>query len=393
MFFKVYVTYWKELLSLGTVLGLPVPVSAAVYLRKIVAYPLGISFITFQAVSYLFDVYKKRVEAESSLFRFSLYLLLFPKLIAGPIVRYRDLKAQLGERVFNAEGVAAGARRFIIGLAKKALIADRLSLVVDQGVFFHLRELNTPQAWLVLVCYTLQIYYDFSGYTDMALGIGQMFGFQFVENFNYPYITRSISEFWRRWHISLSSWFRDYVFYPLERRRHGAVGIWQPLNILIVFLLTGLWHGITPNFILWGLLHGSAIALEGGAFGRWLKKSWRPLQHLYALLVVMVGWVFFRTSTLEQALVYLGVLSGFSAGAGNISFTVLPPLEGMGWVVLATGMIFSMPVRDWLYRLRPAWFSWRGAGFLRDVLLLGLLVASVIFLASSSYQPYIYGKF
>ena len=245
--------------------------------------PLGLSFITFQVISYLIDIDNEIVDSEKSLLNFSLYILLFPKIILGPITRYRDLAGQLLERKITAEGAASGARRFIVGLAKKVLIADTLARMVNPAFDLSSPNFSTGIAWLVLVGYAIQLYFDFSGYTDMAIGLGQMLGFRFVENFNYPYISRSISEFWRRWHISLSSWFRDYVFLPLEFARRGTVRFRQQTNILVVFLLTGLWHGVTLNFVIWGLIHGLALALEMTGFGRWLKKAWPPLQHvLYA---------------------------------------------------------------------------------------------------------------
>ncbi len=269
MFFKVALTY-----GTGWLAFLPGGMAEGIAHNSL---PLGLSYITFQVIAYLVDVYNEVHDSEKSLLNFSLFVLLFPKMITGPIVRYRDLAEQLTNRQVSAAAAALGARRFIIGLAKKTLIADQLARVVNPAFGLAAPDFSTGIAWLVLVGYALQLYFDFSGYTDMAIGMGQMFGFRFVENFNYPYIARSISDFWRRWHISLSSWFRDYVFVPLEfaRRRSGGV-FRQQTHILIVFLLTGLWHGVTLNFVLWGLVHGLAIALEMSGFGRWLKKSGRP---------------------------------------------------------------------------------------------------------------------
>ena len=219
-----------------------------------VKFPLGLSYISFQVIAYLVEVYKHRYYAESDFIKFSFYILLFPKLLVGPITRYGTLKDQIDKIEISVNDVADGIRRFVEGLAKKTLIADTLSKVVIPIFNLDSPTITPWIAWLVLISYTLQIYFDFSGYTDMAIGIGKMMGLRFVENFNFPYLAKSIGDFWRRWHISLSSWFRDFVFYPLERRRLRWVG--QPINILIIFILTGLWHGFTLNYVTWGLVHG-----------------------------------------------------------------------------------------------------------------------------------------
>jgi alginate O-acetyltransferase complex protein AlgI len=263
-------------------------------------------------------------------------------------------------------------------------------------------------AWLVLVGFALQLYFDFSGYTDMAIGLGQMLGFRFVENFNYPYISKSIGEFWRRWHISLSSWFRDYVFYTLEfaSRRTTFGGrvyarLRQPVNILIVFWLTGLWHGVTLNFILWGLVHGLALALEATGFGRWLKKAWRPLQHAYALLVILLGWVFFRSPDLAYAGQFLARLSGSTQGITRLPYSLtrpLPIVENSVWLALALGILFSLPV---LPAVQRAWKAAAGSRPLlrgtaivsADVFLLFLLFGSVAATVGSTFVASIYGGF
>lgn len=405
LFFKLvtaYGTAWLVFLPGGLV-------------QEITRYPLplGLSYITFQVISYLVDVYNELCDSEKSFLNFSLYILLFPKIITGPITRYRDLADQLSNREVTARGAAAGARRFILGLAKKALIADQLARIVNPAFALSTPAFSTGTAWLVLVGFALQLYFDFSGYTDMAIGLGGMLGFRFVENFNYPYISRSITEFWRRWHISLSSWFRDYVFYPLEfsRRRSGAAqtpsaaqraGLFrQQTDILAVFLLTGLWHGVTINFVLWGLVHGLALALEMTIFGRWLKNAWKPLQHAYALLVILFGWVFFRSTTPEYAGLFLARLVGLGQGAGVVPYSVtrpLPLIENSVWLALLLGILFSLPV---LPALRAAWkrFTGRyplaaGAGLVgSDLLLLFLLVSSVAASVGSTFVASIYGGF
>ncbi len=227
--------------------------------------PLGISFFTFQAMSYLVDVYRGENQAQRSLVNVALYIALFPQLIAGPIVRYHDIASQIRDRVISLLLINSGIQRFIYGLAKKVLIANPLGLVADQVFAISGGDLTTGTAWLGLVCYTLQIYFDFSGYSDMAIGLGRMLGFRFLENFNYPYISRSIKEFWRRWHISLSSWFRDYLYIPLGGNKKGKLRTYQ--NLLIVFCLCGLWHGASWTFLVWGLFHGVFLILERTRFG------------------------------------------------------------------------------------------------------------------------------
>ena len=396
-FFKITVRYWPQILSLTAGLtGWVLPKTAAAYLQKGFVFPLGLSFLAFQGTAYLLDIRKNPQNAASSLRDCLTYLLLFPKLLAGPIVRYREITAQLRSPTVTSAQLADGVRRFITGLAKKLLIADQLARLTDGGIFAQSApNLTTGIAWLALLAYTLQIYYDFSGYTDMAIGMGQMFGLRFAENFNHPYISRSISEFWRRWHITLSSWFRDYVFYPLERKRHSAGGLRQPANILIVFLLTGLWHGVSVNFLLWGGLHGLAIAFENMPAGKKLSRLWSPLQHLYALLIVLTGWVFFRSPSLPFALGYLRTLAGFPTGSGLLPYSILPPLEGPFWLALAAGIVFVLPLREVLKplegKLAGAWSA--ALGLALDAGRIGLFWISLIALAGSSYQPYIYGGF
>jgi alginate O-acetyltransferase complex protein AlgI len=364
-------------------------------------FPLGLSYLAFQLISYHLDIYNEQVDSDKSLLNFSLYVLLFPKIIVGPITRYRDLAPQLAERTVTAVEAAAGARRFILGLTKKVLIADTLARVINPAFALPAPNFGAGIAWFVLIGYALQLYFDFSGFTDMAIGLAQLLGFRLVENFNYPYISRSISEFWRRWHISLSSWFRDYVFYPLEFTRRRANRWRQTLHVLIVFLLTGLWHGLTLNFALWGLIHGLAIGLEMSGFGRTLKRLWPPLQHVYTLSILLVGWVFFRANSLAYAIGFLGRLAGWRGGITPLPFSVtrpLPIIDPSVWFALALGIFFCLPVYPWL---RKTWagFSARGAGFAfasrvgADLLLLVLLVGSVAFMLGYQYVANIYASF
>src|SRR5260221_554523 len=273
--------------------------------------PLGISFFTFHAISYVVDVYKRNADAERNIPRFALYILLFPQLIAGPIIRWRDIAAQLPTREQRVADFAYGARRFVLGLGKKVLIANTLGRAADAIFGLPAGELSTPLAWLGLFCYTLQIYFDFSGYSDMAIGLMRMFGFRILENFNYPYVSRSIREFWRRWHISLSTWFRDSLYIPLGGNQRGERRAYA--NLVIVFLLCGLWHGASWPFVLWGGWHGAFLVAERAGLDRVLRRI-GGFTHVYALLAVMGGWVLFRCDTLTKAAQYYAALSGFADG-------------------------------------------------------------------------------
>ena len=257
---------------------------------KTIVLPIGISFFTFQIMSYVIDVYRGNVPAQKNLINLALYISLFPQLIAGPIVRYIDVEAQIKQRESTWDGAYVGVKRFAIGFAKKVLIADQLATLADT-VFAGGNYPSMLSHWIGIIAYTLQIYYDFSGYSDMAIGLGKIFGFDFLENFNYPYISRSIKEFWRRWHISLSSWFRDYLYIPLGGNRKGKVRTY--INLIIVFFVTGLWHGASFNFIVWGLYYAVFLVIERLGFGKRLEKLPRIIQHVYTLLVVVIGWVFF----------------------------------------------------------------------------------------------------
>ena len=262
-----------------------------------VKYPLGLSYVTFQVIAYFFEVYKNRLDSEKDLLNFSFYLLLFPKIPVGPITRYSQLRDQIINIQVEPSDVADGIRRFITGFAKKALIADTLAKVVTPIFNLSSPTISPSIAWLVIISYSLQLYFDFSGYTDMAIGIGRMMGFRFMENFNFPYISKNIGEFWRRWHISLSSWFRDFVFFPLERRRLKWIG--QPVNILIVFILTGLWHGLTSNFVIWGLIHGLALVFEANSFG----------EEVSFLVGTSAAYIRFRCNTFRMGIFSISIHS------------------------------------------------------------------------------------
>ncbi len=264
-----------------------------------IALPIGISFFTFHALSYVIDVYRGDARALRNPFDMGLYISLFSQLIAGPIIRYHDIAAQLQERSVTRSLFARGVRRFIVGLGKKVLIANTLAVSADLIFTIPGDQLTMGLAWLGVLCYALQIYFDFSGYSDMAIGLGLMFGFRFLENFNYPYISQSLTEFWRRWHISLSNWFRDYLYIPLGGNR---VAPWRVyLNLVIVFFLCGLWHGASWNFVVWGLFHGTFLVIERMGLARRMAEWHQPFRHVYAMLVVLVSWVFFRADSLPAA--------------------------------------------------------------------------------------------
>lgn len=359
--------------------------------------PIGISFFTFQAMSYVIDVRRGEGHVQRNPVNFATYIALFPQLIAGPIVRYRDIAAQLDERTVDRAIFASGVRRFIVGLGKKLLIADVAAQTADQIFGLEAAAIGPGAAWLGIVCYTLQIYFDFSGYSDMAIGLGRMFGFRFLENFEHPYISTSITEFWRRWHISLSSWFRDYLYIPLGGNRKGKLRTY--LNLVTVFFLCGLWHGASWNFVLWGLFHGGFLVLERIGLER-ATKALGPLRHVYVLLVVMVGWVFFRAENLGQALEYLASMVGLGPSAEGVHAEGMTPfLDSLLAVVLVAGAVGATP---WIPRLAARMESRResSATGLPDLLevgataaLFGVALLSALQMAASSYSPFIYFRF
>jgi len=356
--------------------------------------PLGISFFTFHAISYVVDVYKGNAHAERNLPRFALYILLFPQLIAGPIIRWRDIAAQLPARGERIADFAYGVRRFVLGLGKKVLIANSLGAVADRIFALPAAELTTPLAWLGLVCYTLQIYFDFSGYSDMAIGLMRMFGFRILENFNYPYISRSIREFWRRWHISLSNWFRDYLYIPLGGNQRGEKRAYA--NLVIVFLLCGLWHGASWPFVLWGAWHGLFLVAERAGLDAWLRRT-GPLSHAYAMAAVMGGWVLFRCETLTQAGHFYAALLGFAPGDPARSM-VAEYLDPFVATMLVVAIVFATPLARRIGRWRDRAASAGGAGgtlaLWLDMAWTGtvFLLASA-FLAAGTYNPFIYFRF
>jgi alginate O-acetyltransferase complex protein AlgI len=350
--------------------------------------PLGISFFTFHAISYVVDVYKGNAHAERNLPRFALYILLFPQLIAGPIIRWRDIAGQLPARAERISDFAYGVRRFVLGLGKKVLIANTLGAVADRIFALPAAELTTPLAWLGLACYTLQIYFDFSGYSDMAIGLMRMFGFRILENFNYPYIARSIREFWRRWHISLSNWFRDYLYIPLGGNQRGERRAYA--NLVIVFLLCGLWHGASWPFVLWGAWHGVFLVVERAGLDRVLRRI-GPLQHVYALLAVMGGWVLFRCETLTEAIAYYAALLGNAQG-DPVRRPLAEFLDPFVAFTLLVGIVFATPLARTIGQWRDRHANAAVLGL--DVAWLAVVfVLASSFLAAGTYNPFIYFRF
>lgn len=347
--------------------------------------PIGISFFIFQALSYVLDVFRGEAKARKNYFDVLLYISFFPQLIAGPIVRYNDIAEQIEHRELTLDKTVYGFKRFCFGLAKKILLANILGSITDSLYGFDV--LNMPGAWLAALCYILQIYFDFSGYSDMAIGLGAAFGFEFKENFNYPYISTSIQEFWRRWHISLSTWFREYLYIPLGGNRNGKLR--TGINKVIVFFFTGLWHGASWNFVIWGLFHGLFIMLE--SYGV-IKPNRLPkfLSYCYAMLVVTVGFVFFRAETLPQAVRVLGEMASFNFDSmicARISALVTP----MAAIVFIVGCIAATPfVGIWAKRIIKNEAILEVA---KGVCALVLLVLSVLALSTSAYNPFIYFRF
>ncbi|MCB0633686.1 MAG: MBOAT family protein [Saprospiraceae bacterium] len=370
------------------------PPGQQLHLGKILL-PLGISFYTFQAISYLMDVYHGRNTVQRNLPDLALYIALFPQLIAGPIVRYHDIAHQLKERRMQWALFSSGVERFILGLGKKVLLANNFAPLVDDIFAIAPENLDTLTAWTGLLFYSLQIYFDFSGYSDMAIGLGRMFGFRIPENFNFPYIARSIREFWRRWHISLSQWFRDYLYIPLGGNRKGVRRTY--INLFIVFLLTGLWHGASWNFVVWGLIHGCFMVLERLGLERLLLRLGAGFGHLYTLTVIGLSWVFFRAPSLSHALDYVGALFGRPA-ATQSEFDLPRYLSPEVWIALAFGLLAATPLFRELHQRINQLVDDRNAlltgyDLLTSAGLLLIFLICSMYLASSAYNPFIYYRF
>ena len=347
-----------------------------------IALPIGISFFTFQIMSYVIDVYWGNVPAQKNPFHLALYISLFPQLIAGPIVRYIDVEKQIAHRTVSVDKAAAGFRRFMLGFSKKILLADQLAVLAD--IAFEGQNPSLFLNWAGIAAYTLQIYYDFSGYSDMAIGLGKIFGFDFLENFNYPYISRSVKEFWRRWHISLSTWFRDYLYIPLGGNRKGTARTY--FNLLVVFFMTGFWHGASFNFIVWGLFYAVFLIAERLGLGRMLEKWPKVIQHIYTITIFMFGWVFFRAPGLKSAVNYI-VHMFIPGGRDLANFTFV--MNRKFWFILLLGICFAAPHE----RICKGMKARDGLAIAGTVFQFMIFILAVCYMVGSGFSPFLYFRF
>lgn len=354
--------------------------------------PIGISFFTFQALSYVIDVYRKETQSQTNIINYAMYIALFPQLIAGPIVRYIDIEKQINKRLHSIDHFTQGISIFIIGLAKKVLIANNVALIADHIFSLPNTEIGFSYAWIGIIAYSLQIYFDFSGYSDMAVGLGKMFGFDFVKNFNYPYISTSIQDFWRRWHISLSTWFRDYLYIPLGGNKKGNKRTY--FNLIVVFALCGIWHGASWVFLLWGLWHGAFLIIERiDIVKEFFRSSPVVIKYLYTFIIVTIGWVFFRAENINFAIQYLYSMIGLN-GNNNLSTLPISVYNNKTLLFLFIGIISSMPLfpiikskipneKYFMFFKNTVYYSYT----------IVILLMSILSLSNNSYNPFIYFRF
>ena len=354
---------------------------------KRIVLPIGISFFTFQGMSYIIDIYRNDGKVNKNIFSVALYISFFPQLVAGPIIKYKIIDEQIRVRKESIDYFSYGINRFVIGLGKKIIISDMLGAISD-NIFLLANSsgIDMITAWIGAICYTLQIYFDFSGYSDMAIGLGHLFGFKFPENFNYPYISRSITEFWRRWHISLSTWFKEYLYIPLGGNRRGNVYF----NLFVVFLVTGLWHGASWNFVIWGLWHGMFMIIERVIRNEnWYKKIPSFIKIFITLFIVIIGWVLFKATTLEEGLKYLSIMFGLS-NFSNITFEYTYFISRKFIVLIIIGIMASTPIFKKIFN------RYRGIKvfeLIKTLLIILLFIISIIFMVNSTYSPFIYFQF
>ena len=357
-----------------------------------IALPIGISFFTFQAMSYVIDVYRKDGEMQKNLLNVGLYIALFPQLIAGPIVRYQTVANEIMNRRETVEDFTEGVKRFIIGFLKKVLLANTMAIIAD-GIFDSTEPVSTASAWLGLIAYTFQIYYDFAGYSDMGIGLGRMFGFHFLENFNYPYISLSVSEFWRRWHISLGTWFRDYVYIPLGGSRVSKKSR-LIFNLFAVWFLTGVWHGANWTFIIWGLMYFVLLVIEklSGMEKKLSSKAFIPIRYIYTMFFVIMGWMIFRAVDITAAFKYFKSLFGIGVSAVDDTFRYY---AGNYAVLLAASALFSVPIapklREKIFTLPKAPAT--ACNVLYTIAVMTMFVVAFSFIVKGSYNPFIYFNF
>ena len=379
-----YVGFLVETLNAVLPLSIPVPN---------IRLPIGISFFTFQIMSYIIDVYKDKSLVQKNFLNVLLYISLFPQLIAGPIVKYYDVAKQIEQRSITVENTAYGLRRFIIGLSKKILIANTVGSAADAMFSLGSSEMSVLTCWLGGIAYTIQIYFDFSGYSDMAIGLGRMLGFAFRENFNYPYIAESMQDFWRRWHISISSWFKEYLYIPLGGNRKGKLR--TALNRITVFFFTGLWHGANMTFVVWGLVHGLFLMLESYNIIPLKKIKFKPIKHIYTMIVVVVTFVIFRAENLTQAAFFLkNMFTGFNNGYDSKSI-FLEQFNGHFITALIFGIVFSAPIVNVLSERVKTRVKSESAvmELAKCTVTLAMLFLCIVSLASSTFNPFIYLQF
>ena len=379
LFFFKYYGFAIE--CLGSIIGLDLKV-------KSISLPLGISFYTFQQISYIADIYMQKVKPERNLIDFATYITMFPQLIAGPIVKYDDIHKQLANRKESIDKFGEGVQRFIIGLGKKVILANNIGLIWTQVKEVNLNDLSIVLSWIGIIAFTLQIYFDFSGYSDMAIGLAKMFGFDFLENFDYPYISKSITEFWRRWHMSLGGWFREYIYIPLGGNKKGT--LIQVRNLFIVWFTTGLWHGASTNFVVWGLYFGVILFIEKIYLKDLLKKIPSIFSHIYTLIIVMIGWVIFDMNTLTDSGHYIKIMFGF----GNNIFidNLAKYILTNNFIILLIGLICSTKlIKIYMNKIKSTFRE--NDVFLITAINLLILIISTAYLVGASYNPFLYFRF
>jgi len=374
----IFFKYWDFLAGSLQAIGIPAPILG-------IHLPIGISFYTFQTMSYTVDVYRGDARAQRSILNFGTFVTLFPQLIAGPIIKYKDLGDQIDERTTSVDKFAAGVQIFMVGLGKKLLLANNVGMLWDSYKAMAPGELTVAGAWLGIIAFSLQLYFDFSGYSDMATGLGRMFGFEFLENFNYPYISKSITEFWRRWHISLGTWFREYLYIPLGGNRCSKPR-WI-FNLLMVWAATGIWHGASWNYLIWGLYFFVLLVLEKFLLGKWLKKAPAVVAHVYTLFLVLVSWAIFALEDFGQMSAYLRVMFGLG-GVPGVNSTFIYYLTSY-LPILAVAVLAATPAGKRLYQKLPA--------TAQKVVCLVLVIAGLMvctgYLVASTYNPFLYFRF
>lgn len=357
---------------------------------RVLPLPIGISFYTFQALSYIIDVYRGEVRAQKKFTYFALYISMFPQLIAGPVVRYIDIEEQLRGRKYGVVKFGRGAMFFIRGLAKKVILANSIGAVYEQVIGLQVGTVSVMTAWVGCIAYAFQIYFDFSGYSDMAVGLGKMFGFEFRRNFHYPYVSKSVTEFWKRWHISLSTWFQEYVYIPLGGNRCSAQR--HIMNLLVVWGLTGLWHGAQWNFLLWGLYYGILLILEKYVWGSLLERIPGILQQVYTFVLALIGWVFFFSSNIGQAQNYIGMM--FGIGANGLADRQAIFLLTTHWLLFLLCIAGSSPLGWSLLRaVTESYKKGRTQRVASCIVYIGLFLISVSFLVTETFNPFLYFRF